>query len=509
MLPSTSEIPSRSQAKEGFDPQITPFARENTALLSLGDALRAGVPKAQAAPYLDQFQQATFSALMDQYGDATFAQMLALKLANLAAARYDFVNRHSVLFSHPVQLTIDPSNACQLACPGCVHSENKAYRNVYDWPATILSMDNHDAWLTRLGPFAFCATLYNWGEPLLNKRFAEVVRMSKEYLLYTMTSTNLSVPLKNEDAIVASGLDRMILSIDGTSQETYGRYRRKGDLDLVFKNVCALVAAKKQAGSRTPYLVWQFLTFEHNQHQVQDAMRLARELGVNELYVATPLTVEWDDPTIHIVTSPDEGSHVFDGWDGKWCSSARRSGARKQAAAIDAAFSQSWTARFESLSASEDRAAPHSPTCWWLYHNLTLDGAGRVLPCCMAPHLRTKKLVFTRLTRNESQGALDLVNSDMATMARQAFADPVGYNNRASTVPADGRPYCATCAEKPLSPYSQANIRNDIRAMDEAGVLSDDLIAQLTACEWAPDFVGREGVPERFDLHRFGAETRS
>ena len=481
MLPSTSEIPSGSQANEGLDPQISRFARKNTALESPRDALRAGVPKAQAAAYLDQFQKATFSSLIDQYGDATFSQALALKLANLAAARYDFVNRHSVLLSHPAQLTVDPANACQLACPGCVHSENKAYRGVYDWPSTILSLDTYDAWLARLGPFAFCATLYNWGEPLLNKRFAEIVGRSKEYLLYTIASTNLSIPLNNADAIVASGLDRMTLSIDGTSQEIYGRYRRKGDLDLVFKNVCALVAAKKRAGSRTPYLVWQFLTFEHNQHQVQDAMRLGRELGINELRVATPLTVEWDDPAIHIVTSPDEGVYEFDGWDGMWCSSALRSGARKQAAAIDAAFSQSWTARFESLIASEDHAAPHSATCWWLYYNLTLDAAGRVLPCCMAPHLGTKKLVFTKLTRNESQGALDLVNSDMATMARQAFADPVGYNNRASTVAADDRPYCAMCTDKPLSPYSQVNIRNDIRAMDQACVLSDDLIAQLTA----------------------------
>ncbi len=484
MLPSTFEIPSESQANEWYNrPQIEWFARKNTAPESPGDALRSGVPKEQAAAYLDQFQQATFSALMDQYGDATFAQVLALKLANLAAARYHLVNRHSVLFSHPVVLRVDPANACQLACPGCVHSENNVHAGVFDWPSTTLSVDTHDAWLTRLGPFAFCAVLFNYGEPLLNKRFAEIVRRSKEYLLYTMTSTNLSLPLNNEDAIVASGLDRMILSIDGTSQETYGRYRRKGDLDLIFKNVCALAAAKKRVGSRTPYLVWQFLTFEHNQHQTQDAMRLGRELGVNELRVATPFSVEWDDPTIHAVTSPDEGTYVFDGWDGKWCSSALRSGARKQAAAIDAAFSQSWTARFESVSASEDRAAPHSLTCWWLYYNLTLDGAGRILPCCMAPNTQEKKLVFTKLRSNESRGALDLVNSDMATMARQAFADPVGYNDRASKVPADGRPYCATCAEKPASPYNQVNIRNDIRAMDEACVLSDDLIAQLTGGE--------------------------
>jgi len=152
MLPSTSETPSRSQANESFDPQITLFAGKNTALESPRDALRAGVPKAQAAGYLDQFQKATFSALMDQYGDATFAQVLALKLANLAAARYDFVNRHSVLFSHPVQLMVDPANACQLACPGCVHSENNVRAGVYDWPSTILSVDTPRRVAHAIGP---------------------------------------------------------------------------------------------------------------------------------------------------------------------------------------------------------------------------------------------------------------------------------------------------------------------------------------------------------------------
>jgi pyruvate-formate lyase-activating enzyme len=484
LLPDTAEIPSGSEANEWYNcPQIKWFTRKSNALESPGDALQAGVPKARAVAYLDQLQQATFSDLMDEYDDTTFAQLLALKLANLAATQYHLANRHSVLFSHPVLLRVDPANACQLACPGCIHSENNVRAGVFDWPSRTLSVDTHEAWLTRLGPFAFCAALYNYGEPLLNKRFAEIVRRSKEYLLYTITSTNLSLPLNNEDAIVASGLDRMVLSIDGTSQETYGRYRRKGDLDLVFKNVRVLAAAKKRAGSLTPYLVWQFLTFEHNQHQTQDAIRLGQELGVNELRVTTPFSVELDDPTIHAVTSPDEGTYVFDGWDSKWCSSAIRSGARKHADVINEAFSQSWTARFESLSAFEERAAPLSPTCWWLYYNLTLDGAGRILPCCMAPDKSEKKLVFTKLTSNESRGALDLVNTDMATMARQAFADRVGYHDRASRVPADVRPYCATCAEKPSSPYNQVNIRNDIRAMDEAGVVSDDLIAQLTAWE--------------------------
>jgi len=256
MLPSTFEIPSESQANEWYNrPQIEWFARKNTAPESPGDALRSGVPKEQAAAYLDQFQQATFSALMDQYGDATFAQVLALKLANLAAARYHLANRHSVLFSHPVVLRVDPSNACQLACPGCVHSENNVHAGVFDWPSTTLSVDTHDAWLTRLGPFAFCAVLFNYGEPLLNKRFAEIVRRSKEYLLYTMTSTNLSLPVNNEDAIVAEPAGALsIAALDDYADQIKG------------KNVVCIISGGNNDIDRMQEIKERSLQFEGLKH---------------------------------------------------------------------------------------------------------------------------------------------------------------------------------------------------------------------------------------------------
>jgi hypothetical protein len=178
------------------------------------------VPKAQVAAYLDQFQKATFLALMDQYGEATFAQVLALKLANLAAARYDFVNRHSVLFSHPVQLTIDPANACQLRARD-VFTRNNAYRGVYDWPSTI-PLGGHPTRSSGQVPM-HSSTLYNWGGHL-NKRFAGGARVER-YLLYTITS-----PIYRFHSITkmrsSHPADRMTLSIDG-HRETYGRYRRK------------------------------------------------------------------------------------------------------------------------------------------------------------------------------------------------------------------------------------------------------------------------------------------
>lgn len=166
---------------------------------------------------MDSFQAKVYARLLREYGAEPFSQLLALKLCNLAVARYHFLNRHSVLISKPFQVTVDPTNACQLGCPGCVHSLNPAYAGQFDWPQLTLSVDAFDRLMEQADPFAFCGSLYNYGDPLLHKRFADFVRASKKYLLFTQTSTNLSMPLLDTDNIVASGLDRIVLSIDGTT----------------------------------------------------------------------------------------------------------------------------------------------------------------------------------------------------------------------------------------------------------------------------------------------------
>ena len=115
----------------------------------------------------------------------------------------------------------------------------------------------------------------HWGEPLVNKRFPELVKRVKSFDVFVDCSTNLSVPIDETRvyAIVESGLDSMRMSIDGATQETYAKYRVKGDLDLVIKNIKQLVAAKAALGVSTPLLRWQFLQFPWNAHETEDAKR--------------------------------------------------------------------------------------------------------------------------------------------------------------------------------------------------------------------------------------------
>jgi MoaA/NifB/PqqE/SkfB family radical SAM enzyme len=431
---------------------------------------------------VDRFQRALYDSLLREYEDDTFSRLFALKLSNLAIAKFHFLNRHAVLMSAPFQITVDPSNACQLGCPACVHTLDRDYAARFDWPRSMLPVQVYDRFLDRMGPFAFCACLYNYGEPLLHKRFPDFVRLSKKYLLFTTTSTNLSMPLDDTDSIVASGLDRMILSIDGTTQPVYERYRRKGELKLVLDNVRKLASSKKKLGSAAPCLVWQFLTFEHNAHEVDDAIRLARQLGVNEILIQTPFDVDIDDPSIHAVSVRQQGRYRLDPWDGNWCSKDRRRDVEEMAPRVNELFDCSWEERFHATGNSDEEDHPGRRTCDWLYHNITIDGAARVMPCCMAPGKSFKHLVFETVAAGEEKDTNELVNSPMARLARLSFQNRKAYDIETAGLRQENQPYCATCEETPL-PYGLANIAGDIRALDARRVIPKPLQWALT--HWA------------------------
>jgi len=129
---------------------------------------------------------------------------------------------------------------------------------------------------------------YFQGEPYLNPDFLQMVNYAHSKKMYTATSTNAHY--LNDDfakKTVESGLDRLIISIDGTTQEVYEQYRIGGQLSKVIEGTKNIVKWKKELKSKTPYVVFQFLVVAPNEHQIQDARNLAKELGVDDIAFKT------------------------------------------------------------------------------------------------------------------------------------------------------------------------------------------------------------------------------
>jgi MoaA/NifB/PqqE/SkfB family radical SAM enzyme len=430
---------------------------------------------------LDIFQNNLFETLIETYNDDAFCKLIALKMSNFFASEYHFYHRHSIISSNPIQLLIDPFNGCQLRCPGCVHSANKSWYELFDWPKLALPFNRYSDFLDRFGIFASSAILYNYGEPLLYKRFPDMVRTAKEYLLFTMASTNFSLKF-DVDALVLSGIDRLLLSIDGASQKTYQQYRRRGEFKTIIDNIVKIVEAKKRLGKDKPYLVWLYLTFEHNIDEVDKAIEMAEQLGVNEIFIYTPFDVSFDDPIIKVVTSPKQGQIVFKPFDTYCYTEEEKNAVSQRASHINAAFKESWRERvikMGKMGKMDEPSRMTAPTCRWLYHNLTLDGASRIMPCCIAPEIKKgiKNLVYAQFENRDSE----VINSKSAVLSRQAFADRSAFLASIANRDTTDLPYCVNCKEQPIPPYS-FDVANYISAIDIKNVISPAIYTALNQC---------------------------
>lgn len=415
--------------------------------------------------------------LGDSYGSELFGKLLALKIVNLAVARYHFAHRHTALASRPVQLMLDPANNCHLSCPGCVHTANADLSARYDWPGGLLSAATYDAFLRELGPTAFGAVFYNYGEPLLNKRTPQMIRASKNHLLHTCMSTNFSLPV-DVAALVDSGLNFLFLSIDGASQEVYARFRRGGDLALCLDNTRKLLAARERQGSNVPYILWRFLTFEHNLHEVDEAIRIAADIGVDQISITTPFAVDWDDPEVKIARSEREGIHIlrpgatFKGPLDDWRN------VELPAVEIEREFARPWVDRLGG-GPLEEPSRGASSTCAWLYQSLTIDARGRVTPCCMTPEVGTNR-VYGIYPAAAGSGP-GTFNQPDYQLSRLAFADRAAYTKRIGPLPVEQAPFCAVCTANPELTYTlDRDVGRDLALLDSAHLVSAESVRELT-----------------------------
>jgi radical SAM protein with 4Fe4S-binding SPASM domain len=183
----------------------------------------------------------------------------------------------------PYAASIEPTTACNLGCPECPSGLKQFTR-----ATGRLDKEEHLRMLSQLGQQLFYINYYFQGEPFLHPDFLELIKAANQRKIYTATSTNAHFITKTKsEEIVASGLDRMIISIDGLTQETYEQYRKRGKLEKVIEGTKYMIEAKKKLNSRTPHLIFQFLVVRPNEHEIGDVFELGKSLGVDEVRLKT------------------------------------------------------------------------------------------------------------------------------------------------------------------------------------------------------------------------------
>lgn len=250
----------------------------------------------------------------------------------------------------PFSIAIEPTTACNLRCPECP-SGLRAFTR----PTGKLQADFFRETIHQLHRDLLMLIFYFQGEPFLNPDFLEMVRYANQKGIYTITSTNGHF-LNDEQAkmTVESGLDRLIISVDGTTQEVYESYRKSGKLEVVLQGARNVVKWKKKLKARTPHIIFQFLVVRPNEHQIPAVFKLAKTVGVDEVRLKTAQVYDYKNGNPLIPT-------------------------------------QERFARYQRLEDGTYRVKNKLLNhCWKLWHSCVITWDGKVVPCCFdkdATHL--------------------------------------------------------------------------------------------------------------------------
>ncbi|MCH8903448.1 MAG: SPASM domain-containing protein [Bacteroidetes bacterium] len=204
---------------------------------------------------------------------------------------YSKWTKNPINWGNPLSISIEPTTACNLGCPECPSGLKKFTRDTGN-----LKEDFFQDTIDQMSRDLMYLIFYFQGEPYINPKFLEMVNYAHKKGIYTATSTNAH--FLNDDAArktVESGLDRLIISIDGTTQETYESYRIHGTLDKVIEGTKNVLKWKKKLKSKTPHVIFQFLVVKHNEHQIPEVKKLGKELGVDEVRLKTAQIYDFED----------------------------------------------------------------------------------------------------------------------------------------------------------------------------------------------------------------------
>ncbi len=253
------------------------------------------------------------------------------------------IRKKPVQWGLPVSISFEPTTSCNLRCPECP-SGLRAFTR----PTGMLQKDFFRQTIDEIHKELLYLIFYFQGEPYLNPGFLEMVRYAADKKIYTATSTNAHY-LTDENAkkTVESGLDRLIISIDGTTQDTYKQYRVGGNLEKVIQGAKNIVKWKKELNSKTPFIFFQFLVVKHNEHQVEEIKQLAKEIGVDEVRFKTAQVYDYENDPNNLIPSLDKFSRY-----------------KKDSKGV-----------YQPKNKLANR-------CWKLWHSNVITWDGLVVPCC-------------------------------------------------------------------------------------------------------------------------------
>lgn len=184
----------------------------------------------------------------------------------------------------PNDIMIEVTNVCNLKCTTCYSHQ--------DWrEKRFMSLDIFKKIVNDIpSPETKTISLYNYGEPLMHPDIWEMVRYAKTSKIKNVkiATNGTYLTARKSLELIRWWLDYLSISVDGTTQEVYEKFRIWGNIKEVLTHTKQIVELKKKLWAG-PKIELQFIIMSHNQHQIPSVEALARNLGVDYLRYKTVL----------------------------------------------------------------------------------------------------------------------------------------------------------------------------------------------------------------------------
>lgn len=279
------------------------------------------------------------------------------RFVNWLRARKERGRRPDRLGSFPLGIDLEPTTRCNLRCRAC-------QRNDPHWTELDLPVGRFERILDQL-PALEQIKLQGIGEPLLHERFFDLVRIASRRGVRVGSITN-GTTLKREEhrrGIVESGMDEMLVSIDGATPETHGRWRGGSDLGPIVEGLGQLVSLRRS--ERWPRLGIWTVGNPDNLPELPALVDLAAKTGVDSLTYQTQMTgwgkQEWV-ARLHAARVEPENDET----------------ARRLAEALEYA-----RRRGVALTIYGGNRFGADRPCFWPWESCFISASGQVTRCCI------------------------------------------------------------------------------------------------------------------------------
>ena len=245
----------------------------------------------------------------------------------------------------PVHVAIEPTNACNAKCPVCETGNDTMPRK-----KGLLDFAAYKNLITEIAPHTTTLMYYFMGEPFLNKHSYDMIRFARDLGVYVESCTNGD--LVDAKGIIYSDINKISFQLGGMDEETHQRYRVRSSLEKAHKNLYELIELKNKNPQSNVQIDVGLIVMRHNEHQVDEFLKWAKEIGVDSANVIDPCARNMLEA--HAYLTRDKKYWFYD----------------------EDAFDQGYL---------KPKHLPDNE-CQWIWNSIQINWNGDAVPCCRDPN---------------------------------------------------------------------------------------------------------------------------